>query len=43
MVKNEGNKGSMAEDVNVIYRQRKNNKRGSQSTKMSKSKKKPNE
>jgi hypothetical protein len=43
MVKSKGNKASMAKDVNVIYQQRKNNKKGSQSTKMSKSKKRPNE
>jgi hypothetical protein len=48
MVKIKGNKGNMVEDVNVIYQQRektqrKNNKRSSQITKMSKSKKRPNE
>jgi len=47
MIKSKGNKESMAEDVNIIYQQRektqrKNNKRSSQSTKMSKSKKRPN-
>jgi hypothetical protein len=44
MVKSEGNKGSRAKDaVNVMYQQKektekKNNKRGSQSTKMSRRK-----
>lgn len=48
VVKSKGNKGNMAKHVNVIYQQRgktqrKNNKRDSQSMKMSKSKKRPNE